>query len=66
MSTDPAAEALEYAASELEQDLTMLEHGTAYLTTTEYAVLHGIRSSQTVRNWCRRGQMPGRRAQTRP
>lgn len=56
--TDPAADALDFAAEELVQHVKQLEAATEWLTTSEYAQMHGV-SSQTVRNWCEKRRLEG-------
>lgn len=56
--TDPAADALEFAAEELTVHVAQLEASTEWLSTSEYGQLHGV-VSQTVRNWCEKRRLPG-------
>lgn len=55
--TDAVADALEYAASELEDQVRRLESDSAHLTPEQWAELHGC-SAQTARNMIRDGRLP--------
>lgn len=57
-SVDPAADALELAAKELEDAITKAAAVDAMITVEEYANPRGI-GPATVRKWCARGEMPG-------
>lgn len=53
---DPAADALEYAASRVADLHRAIESQTAYLSPDDYAALHGVQAA-TVRKWIRTGQL---------
>lgn len=55
---DPAADALEKCARELEDAMTEAANAGRMLTPEEYAAPRGI-SPASVRKWCRAGEMPG-------
>lgn len=57
---DPAADALEYAANDLELRIRVLTDPTAERTPEEYAAEKGV-SAQTVRNWINAGRLPARK-----
>lgn len=57
-SVDPAADALELAAKELEQAIDAAQDESRLLTTTEYAKVRRV-GAGTVRKWCLRGELPG-------
>lgn len=54
--TDPVADALDYAASELTGEIERLERDLHYLSPEQYAELKGV-SSQTIRNWINAGEL---------
>jgi hypothetical protein len=55
---DPAADALEKAAAELEATITTAEDGSRMLSTREFAETR-VAQDGTVRKWCARGELPG-------
>jgi hypothetical protein len=55
---DPAADALETAAAELEATISKAEDGSRVLSSREFAEMRGVKEA-TVRKWCARGHLPG-------
>jgi hypothetical protein len=60
--SDPAADALEYAADRMADLHRAIESQTAYLSPDDYAALHGVQAA-TVRKWIRTGQLQAMRTQ---
>lgn len=57
-ANDPAADALELAARELETALQVAEEASRTLSTAEFARIAHVLEA-TVRKWCARGLLPG-------
>ncbi len=53
---DPVADALDYCAAELLDQLRMVDGPAAVRTVEQYAADHGV-TPQTVRNWIGRGEL---------
>lgn len=59
-AVDPVADTLAHVASDLADRLRHAEHATERLTPEQYGALPHIDAKpQTVRKWCRLGQLPG-------
>lgn len=57
---DPVADTMEYVVRDLSERLTRAEDATRLLTPEQYAALPHIRvAPQSVRRWCRDGEIPG-------
>ncbi len=54
---DPAADALDYCAGELEAHCALLRAECVTVTVEQYAAAHQV-SVQTVRNWIHSGELP--------
>lgn len=57
-AVDPAADALERAANELDAAIAKAADADRMVTPEEYAKPRGI-GPATVRKWCRAGELPG-------
>jgi hypothetical protein len=55
---DPAADALETAAAELEATITKADDNSRMVSTREFALARGVKDG-TVRKWCARGLLAG-------
>lgn len=55
-ATDPVADALEYCADEVIDQIQTLKLNKHTLTVKEYADMKG-KSPQTIRNWIHRGEL---------
>jgi len=57
---DPAADAMELCASELESELARVEAASKLLTVEQYARATNV-SPSSVRRWCLRGELAAER-----
>lgn len=59
-ATDPVADTMEYVVRDLAERLDRAEDATRLLTPEQYGALAHVRvAAQSIRRWCRNGELPG-------